>query len=169
MDPLIPRELHHRPLPARPPDTLRRSLWPVALPAAIAAALACPAATWWCVGDLSTVPLSADPDYAFRPLAVSPAVERMAGAGATALAAASLIILVILTIRRRMAGQWWWVLGPLLCAGLIGGAGWRVMTAGVIGANFGAGFVLLAGPPAVIGLLLWAAGAASSLARRPRQ
>ncbi len=169
MDPFLPRELYHRPSPDQPPGILRRSAWPLALPAGIALVITFPVAVWWCVGDLSTVPLSADPDYAFRPLPISPAVQRLTGPGSAGLAAGALTVLVMLTVRRRLAGPWWQVLGPLLAAGLIAGAGWRVMTAGVIGANIGAGFVLLTGCPAITGLLLWSAERAVCVARRPRR
>lgn len=43
-------------------------------------------------------------------------------------------------------------------AGLLVGVGWRVLTAGVIGANIGAGLVIVFGGPVVAGLLLWALG-----------
>lgn len=169
MDPFLPRELYHRPSPGHPPDIARRSAWPLALPAGIALVIAFPVGMWWCIGDLSTVPLSADPDFAFRPLPISPAVQRLTGTGSAGMAAGALTVLVILTARRRLAGHWWQVLGPLLAAGLIAGAGWRVMTAGVIGANIGAGFGLLTGCPAITGLLWWSAERAVGLARRPRQ
>lgn len=51
--------------------------------------------------------------------------------------------------------RWWSVLVPLMAAGFITGAGWRVMTAGVIGANIGAGLVVLFGSPLVAALLVW--------------
>ncbi|HEY1639527.1 MAG TPA: hypothetical protein VGG35_02465 [Streptosporangiaceae bacterium] len=169
MDPVIPRELYHRPSPGQPPGVLRRSAWRLALPAGIALVITFPVAVWWCVGDLSTVPLSADPDYAIRPLAISPTVERLAGTGSAGIAAVALIVLVLLTARRRLAGPWWQVLAPLLGAGLLAGAGWRAMTAGVIGADIGAGLLVITGCPAITGLLLWSAERAVSVSRRPRQ
>jgi uncharacterized membrane protein len=60
------------------------------------------------------------------------------------------------TLRRVLDIQWWAMLVPLAAAGFIAGAGWRVMTAGVIGANIGAGFVVFFGGPIVLVLLVWA-------------
>jgi hypothetical protein len=50
------------------------------------------------------------------------------------------------------------VLIPLLAAGFIAGAGWRVLTAGVVGTNIGAGFVTIIGGPLVVVLVAWALG-----------
>ncbi len=141
-----------------------------ALPACAGLVVAFPVATWWLVGDLSTVPASADPDFAFRPFDIGPAAERAAGVGSVLLAAVTLAILVWFTVRQVFDARWWSVLVPLLAAGFIAGAGWRVMTAGVIGANIGAGFVILFGSPAVAALLAWALARsiAIGLVHRPR-
>jgi hypothetical protein len=139
-----------------------------ALPAGTGLVLAFPVATWWLVGDLSTVPASADPDFAFKPFDISTATARAAGVAAVALAAVTLTVLVCLTVRRVLDARWWSVLGPLLAAGLITGTGWRVMTAGIIGTNIGAGFVILFGSPAVAALLTWALARSIYLAQRRR-
>ena len=55
--------------------------------------------------------------------------------------------------------------GELLAAGFIAGASWRVMTAGVIGANIGAGLVIMLGGPLVLGLVIWALAFSVHLAR----
>jgi hypothetical protein len=55
-----------------------------------------------------------------------------------------------------------------MAAGFITGAGWRVMTAGVIGANIGAGLVVLFGSPLVAALLVWAAARSTYLVHRLR-
>ena len=47
--------------------------------------IAAPVATWWLVGDQSTVQVSAD--YAFQPLDVSVGAERASGVGSKVLAA----------------------------------------------------------------------------------
>ncbi len=47
---------------------------------------------------------------------------------------------------------------PLLVAGFLAGAGWRVMTAGVQGSNIGAGFLVMIGVPLVLVLVAWALG-----------
>jgi hypothetical protein len=75
------------------------------------------------------------------------------------------------TLRRLLDARWWGVLVPLLAAGFIAGAGWRVMTARVIGANIGAGFVVLFGGPIFVLLVAWALVFSVfllSLARRAR-
>jgi hypothetical protein len=56
--------------------------------------------------------------------------------------------------------------GPVVAAGFIAGAGWRVLSAGVAGANIGAGFVVLLGGPMVLVLLVWAMGFAVYLLSR---
>jgi len=136
--------------------------------AAAALVVAFPVATWWLVGDQSTVHVGADADYAFEPFDVSVGVERAAGIGSTALVVVALLVLVWATRRHRLDVRWWMVLIPLLAAGLIVGFGWRVMTAGVIGANIGAGFAVLLGGPAVAVLLIWAAGYSIRLLHRRR-
>jgi len=124
--------------------------------AAAAAVIAIPVATWWLVGDQSTIKVSADADYAFRPFDVSVGAERTAGIGSTVLAVVALLTLAWATGGHRIDARWWMVLTPLLTAGLVVGFGWRVMTAGVIGANIGAGLVVLLGGPLVATLLIWA-------------
>jgi hypothetical protein len=52
----------------------------------------------------------------------------------------------------------------LLVAGMIMAYGYRVMTAGVIGANIGAGIIIMFGTPLVLGLLV----SAAVLAKRSR-
>src|SRR5262245_23517370 len=54
-----------RPDPAGDPDRVP-ARWAV-LVAVLGLLLAAPVATWWLVGDLSTVPVSDGRDYAFRP------------------------------------------------------------------------------------------------------
>src|SRR5215469_5218615 len=140
----------------------------VALPAAAGLVLALPVATWWLVGDQSTTSASEDPDFAFRPLDVSRGVERVAGRASALLAAVMLLLLVWFTVRHLFDARWWSVLVPLMAAGFITGAGWRVMTAGVIGANIGAGFVIMVGTPLVTALLVWAVARSIYLVHRLR-
>ncbi len=128
-----------------------RSVWRVLLPAAVGLVLATPVVTWWLVGPLNTAPARIGLDYAFRPWPISPAMARAAGITAAVLA------------------RWWAVLLPLLAAGFIAGAGWRVMTAGVLGSNIGAGFVVLFGGPLVAILVAWALGYSFHLARQDRR
>ena len=137
-------------------------------PAALLLVLATPVATWWLVGDLSTVPLSSSPDYAFHPWPISPAAARGAGIGSLLAATSMIGVLGWATLRHLLDLRWWAVLAPLLADGFIAGAGWRVMTAGGIGANIGAGFVILFGGPAFFLLLAWALAFSVHLLSRPR-
>ncbi len=134
-----------------------RERWTVRL-AGLALALATPVATWWAIGDQSTVPASMDPDFLIRPLAIGAHIEFLVGVGALLVAVVASATLLWASRTRWLDQRWWFVLLPLLAAGLLVGAGWRVMTAGVIGANIGAGLVVLFGGPLLTGLLLWAAG-----------
>lgn len=127
--------------------------WAV-LAAALGLVLAVPVATWWLVGDLSTVQVSAGRDYAFRPWPIGPTVARAAGTGSLVVGSVTVAVLGWATLRRVLDIRWWAVLLPLGAAGFIAGAGWRVMTAGGIGANIGAGMVVLFGGPAVLVLLV---------------
>ncbi len=84
------------------------------------------------------------------------------------LAAAMLLLLVWFTVRHLFDARWWSVLVPLMAAGFITGAGWRVMSAGVIGANIGAGIVVLFGVPLVAALLVWAVARSIYIVHRLR-
>jgi hypothetical protein len=123
--------------------------------AAAVAVSACPLTVWWLTGDLSTVPLGESADYAIRPPHIDPAVERGIGVAALTVMVAALVFLGYATAKRAMRGRWWVVVGPLLLAGLVTGLGWRIVTAGVIGANIGAGLVVLFGCPVVAACGIW--------------
>jgi hypothetical protein len=137
-----------------------------AVAAALGLVLAVPVATWWLVGDLSTVPVSAGRDYAFRPWPIGPAVARAAGAGSLVLGAVAVVVLGWAAVRRVVDIRWWAVLLPLAVAGFIAGASWRVLTAGVIGANIGAAFVVFLGGPVVLVLVVWVLAFAAYLLSR---
>jgi hypothetical protein len=139
--------------PGKSLDALAK--WEVVL-AVAALVIAVPVATWWLVGDQSTVPVSADPDYAVQPFGVGLGAGRAAGIGSTVMTVVALLMLARATRRHRLDPRWWAVLVPLLVAGVIVGSGWRAMTAGVIGANIGAGLVVLFGGPVVAASLIWA-------------
>jgi hypothetical protein len=134
--------------------------------AALGLVLAVPVATWWLVGDLSTVPVSAGRDYAFQPWPIGSVVARAAGAGSLVVGAVAVVVLGWAAVRRVVDIRWWAVLVPLAVAGFIAGAGWRVMTAGVIGANIGAAFVVLLEGPLVLVLVVWALAFAAYLLSR---
>jgi len=80
----------------------------------------------------------------------------------------SLATLVAATRNRRFDTQWWLVVLLLVGAGWIVGSSVRVLTAGVIGANIGGGFVAFFGGPLVFALIVWAGVRAVSLMRRTR-
>lgn len=67
--------------------------------AAFGLLLAVPVATWWLVGDLSTVPV-ADRPYAFRPWPIDPVVARAAGVGSVVVGTVAMVVLGWATARR---------------------------------------------------------------------
>jgi hypothetical protein len=138
--------------------------WLVPL-AGAALLLAVPVMTWWLAGDQSTVPLSADPDYFIRPFRISPALERLLGCGSVLVAIVAALQLTWASLRHVLDPRWWSVLGPLLLIGVLVGFGWRVFTAGVIGANIGAGFFTFFAGPVIVALLVWAVFRSVSLLR----
>jgi hypothetical protein len=155
--------------PPRPGNGTGRRLVRCVVPAAAALVLATPVTTWWLVGDQSTVAVSAGRDYAFTPWGISPVAAQAAGIGSLGLAMAAMLVLGWAARRHLFDARWWLVLISLLAAGVIAGAGWRVMTAGVIGANIGAGMVIMIGGPLFATLLVSAlAGARYLLARAHR-
>ena len=109
---------------------------------------ATPVAAWWVVGDRSSRGFD-DLDYMFRPLDLPLWVEMLAGAVAVAVVMFSLFALA----EARLDGTQLRTLVLLTVAGVIIGAGWRCVTAGVIGANIGGGMVLLLGLPLATGLI----------------
>ena len=137
--------------------------------AAVVLVTALPVATWGLVGqqDADGVP-RADLDHAFQPLAVPAGLDTVLGLIALPLTAAAGAVLVRAHRQRWLDARWWEVLVPLVVAGLLVGAGWRVMTAGVVGGNIGAGFVVALGGPLLVALLLWSLvrGLWLALARR---
>ncbi|MEO3801161.1 hypothetical protein [Nonomuraea sp. B1E8] len=129
------------------------------LAAAAGCALAVPVAVWWLVGDLSAdVPPGTALDHLISPPGLGPWAERAVGLGALVVAGVTAALLVRASRRRRFDRRWWAALIPVLVAGAVVGAGWRVVTAGTVGANIGAGLTIMLGGALVALLLLWAAG-----------
>ncbi|GAA4591852.1 hypothetical protein BJY16_000419 [Actinoplanes octamycinicus] len=128
-----------------------------ALPAAmIALVFAVPVATWWLVGDLTDPELLAEHielDYAYRAVSLGAAADRVLGMLACLIVAGTVPFLAWASITRRLRAGWWLVLLPLIVAGHLSGLAARVATAGVIGANIGAGLVLLLGLPVLLVLV----------------
>src|SRR3712207_1772432 len=116
--------------------------WPVLV--GVVLVLATPIAVWWMVGDRTTSEVP-DPDYLIHPIPMSATMERRIGASAVLLVLASASALLGATWRGRFCARWWGVLAPLLVAGGFCGLGWRVITAGVVGANIGGGMLLVGG------------------------
>ncbi|WP_405871841.1 hypothetical protein [Streptomyces sp. NBC_00005] len=118
---------------------------------------AVPVAAWGLMGQQDAEGLSASElDHAFQPWAVADGTAAAIGATALLVAAVGVTLLARATLRGALDRRWWQVLGPLTLAGLVVGVGWRIMTAGVVGANIGAGLTLMFGGPVVAGLVLWA-------------
>ncbi|MCX5558710.1 hypothetical protein [Streptomyces sp. NBC_00038] len=129
------------------------------LSAATALVAAVPVAAWGLLGQQNAAELPASQlDYAFQPLGLPDGLDTVLGAVALVLAGVGATLLVRASRSGGMDKRWWGVLAPLVMAGLLVGMGWRVLTAGVIGANIGAGLVIFFGGPVVAGLLLWALG-----------
>lgn len=140
----------------------------VVVTAAVDLVIAVPVAAWWLIGDQSSVPAGADPDYMVRPLGIAPGAERAAGLGSLLLAVVAMPVLAWATRRRLLDWRWWIVLVQLLAAGFTIAAGWRVMTAGVIGANIGGGLMFIFGGPVVAALLGGALASSVALVKRGR-
>ncbi|MDG4794425.1 hypothetical protein [Micromonospora sp. WMMD1082] len=146
-----------------------------AVPAlAVVLLVSAPVATAWLVGDLTNaearrLAAEGEPlDYAVRPIDLGATEERVLGVLATALVVVSLALLARATATRALHPRWWTVLAPLLASAVLIGVAWRVVTAGAIGANIGAGLVLLAGGPVLLVLLVVAAVQAVRLRRSGR-
>ena len=135
--------------------------------AAAALAAAVPVATWGLLGqqDESGLPPS-QLDHAVEPLAVPAGLDTAIGLVALLVAGACAALLARASRHGTFEHRRWQVLGPLIFAGLLIGGGWRVLTAGVVGANIGAGLMVMIGGPVVAGLLLWSAGRGLWLTRR---
>ena len=120
--------------------------------AATVLVLAVPFAVAFLIGDLSTTDV-ADPDYVIRPPDVPDAVGWAFGVTSLVLVVASTAWLVQAWRREPPQPGFLSVLVPLLLLGVIVGAVWRVFTAAVIGANIGAGILMLFGWPIVVALV----------------
>jgi hypothetical protein len=123
--------------------------------AAVFIALAAAVVTWWLVGDQSTTSRD-NADYVLRPpFRFGNRVTRAVGAGALVVTVGAAAVLIVATASHSFDPRWWSVVGPLLLLGSLLGLGWRVLTAGVIGANIGAGLFMFAAGPVMLALVGW--------------
>ncbi|MFG2289491.1 hypothetical protein ACGFOU_25900 [Streptomyces sp. NPDC048595] len=125
--------------------------------ASVVLVAAVPVATWGLIGRQDAPGYSpSELDHAVQPLPLAESLETSLGVICLVLAVVSGALLAYASRSDTFDRGRWMVLLPLLVAGLIVGAGWRVLTAGVIGANIGAGLVIWAGGPVTAALLFWA-------------
>ncbi|MFF0724429.1 hypothetical protein [Streptomyces sp. NPDC004134] len=134
--------------------------------AAVGLVLACPVWVWWAVGQLDAD--FDDLDYYMRPPELPPGLEPALGISGMTVAVVCAVVLVAATALEWFDWRWWQVIGPLVLAGIGTGYGWRILTAGGIGANIGAGFVMLFGVPALFATLVWALVRSFLLVRQAR-
>ncbi|MEV6010946.1 hypothetical protein AB0M29_29525 [Streptomyces sp. NPDC051976] len=129
--------------------------------------VAAPMAVWGLMGqdDYQGLPPS-ELDYAVRPPGVPAHLALPIGLVGLALAAAAGTVLVRGALRGAFDPRWWQVLAPLVATGVISAWCWRVMTAGVVGANIGAGIAVALGTPVVFTLLVCAVVRTVALLRR---
>src|SRR2546423_1194152 len=114
-----------------------------ALVAAGTVVLASPFVTWWLVGDISED--GPHLDYVLKPPRLTSTQELVIGAGATTCALLAIAAVTVALRRHVLRAGELGVAIPLVAAGMFVGYGFRVVTAGVIGANIGAGLTVLFG------------------------
>ncbi|MFE1772855.1 hypothetical protein [Streptomyces sp. NPDC059008] len=125
--------------------------------ASVVLVAAVPVATWGLMGRQDAAGYSpSELDHAVQPLPLAESLETSLGVLSLVLAVVTAALLARASRGESFDRGRWTVLLPLIVAGLIVGAGWRVLTAGVVGANIGAGFFVWAGGPVTAALLFWA-------------
>jgi hypothetical protein len=115
-------------------------------------AVATPVAAIWLIPDQTNdeakqlAAQGVELDYGIEPVSFGPVTDTVIGVGACAVVVACLALLAYGTARRTIAGGWWGVAASILAIGFFLGFTWRVWTAGGIGADIGAGLVMLMSP-----------------------
>lgn len=129
--------------------------------------VATPLATWWLVGDLSedNIPTRSR-DYVMRAPDLPSAVVNGVGVLSLALVISSSVVLWHAIRYGQVDRRWRQVLLLVMAVGVLVSAGFRVLTAGVGGANIGGGLVVLFGSPIAIVLLVVAWVRAAAIFRR---
>jgi hypothetical protein len=118
-------------------------------------ALATPFLVWFAIGDVSFGgPGRVGLFHEFGPYQVGPESGYLVGGLAALVALAALGVLVVDTSRGVVSWWWWAAVVTAAGAGAVGAFGWRVATAGVVGANIGGGFALVVGPVVIAGMLV---------------
>jgi hypothetical protein len=130
--------------------------------------VAVPVAVWGLWGQQDAAGFRpSELDYAYRPPRLPAGLDTWLGIAALLVMVVAGAVLVQATRRRRLAAHWWGVLVPLMLAGAAVGVGERVLTAGVIGANIGAGLAVFLMGPAIAALLIWSAARTVRLTTGP--
>jgi hypothetical protein len=126
------------------------------------AVVATPIFVYWWIGDLSSAP-SSNADYVVSPPGWSLATVKAAGVGSLSVFVLSTGLLMFAVRHRLLRWEWLGVVARLVVAGATVALGYRMATAGVIGANIGSGIFLMLGVPFILGLVVWAALIAHTL------
>lgn len=99
-------------------------------------------------------------DYAVDPLTLPAWAETLLGVGALLLTVTMAILLVRAVAGGRLAPRWGLVILLLTPIPMMGGVWWMIATAAGIGANIGLGLAAMTFGPAILILLVAAAGTA---------
>jgi hypothetical protein len=134
--------------------------------------LATPFASWWLIGDLSERAPCPPPrmpclDYVAHAPDVPSGIVAAAGAVALFAALVAFGLLARGVVRAQIDRRYAAVVGPLVFAGVLVVYCGRVLTAGVHGANIGAGLAVIFGVPMFVIAIGVAVGSAVWIRRNP--
>ena len=131
--------------------------WVLQLVLSLVCLLSLPFAWGWLLGDHS--PPGAD-SQGMASFGLSHAIETTIGRTAVALWAITSLLLIAELVRRKLYVRWLACLLPLAAGGVALGSFYRVLTQKTVGANIGAGLVLLFGGLLIVALItisIWGA------------
>jgi len=114
--------------------------------AAIAVVSSAPA-VWWLGSGNAGVAAEADPDYLWQPLRMSTAVQSAIGIASIVLVLSALVVMAARMRAAELDRRWWGVVLPWVALSAYVGLTYRVATTPVIGANIGAGLMILGAIP----------------------